>query len=358
MNKILNVGIIGCGQIAQIMHLPYLNDSNKYNIYSLCDISKVSLVNVAKKYSVSEERTYTSVHDMVGDKALDVVLVCCRDHYEPALAAAKAGKHVFIEKPLAFNLQQADDIIAAGKASNVKIIVGYMKRYDSGYTYFLSKLQKIKNEVSLARIHDYAGSFDFTTSIYDLYPSSDLTDEQKAKAQQKEDDALLSQIGSERKHLIRAYSRLLGLTSHDTILMRHAFGNDNTVDYATVDGANYVTAILDYGKFKCLFESAFVTNRRTWDEVFQVYSPDCNLTLEFPWPYQKNAPSIVHINENEPDTMINMDKQVISSYEESYRYEWQHFYDCIINDETPVTSAEDARNDIDLMSRIIHAVKL
>lgn len=358
MERILNVGVVGCGQIAQIMHLPYINDSNVLRIHSLNDISKKALSGVAQRYKIPQERIYTNIYDMVSDPQLDVVLICCRDHYEPALAAIQAGKHVFIEKPLAFNLKQADEIIAAAKKNNVKTIVGYMKRYDPGYQYFLNKVKDIRNHITYSRIHNYAGSFDFTNQIYDLFSASDLSDEIKAEAVKKEEEALIHQIGEERRHLIRAYSRLLGLTSHDSILMRHAFGNDNAVPYATVDGDNYLTAIIDYGQFKCVFESAFVTNRRNWDEVFQIYSPDCNLSLKFPWPYQKNAPAVVDINENELGTMVNCDRRVVCSYEESYRSEWQHFYSCIVDDKIPITCAEDARKDIELMSRIIHAVKL
>ena len=358
MERIYNVGVIGCGQIAQIMHMPYINDSPMLRLHSICDISKAALKGVSERFHIPAEHVYTDFNSMVQDTDIDIVLVCCRDHYAPAMAAISAGKHVYIEKPLAFNLRQADDIINNAHAHGVKTIVGYMKFYDPAYKYFQKKIKGILEHVSYARVHDYAGSFDFTNTIYDLFPAVDLTDEVKRQASEEEDKALLEQIGVERRHLIRAYSRILGLSSHDTILMRNIFGDDYSVPYATVDGNNYLTAMLDFGRFKCAFESAFVTNRRSWDETFQVYSPELNACLEFPWPYQKNAPTKVHLNENEEGTMINVDKTVVSSFEEAYRCEWQHFIDCIINDKTPDTCAEEARKDIELADRVIKAVRI
>lgn len=358
MDKILNVGVVGCGQIAQIMHMPYITDSPVLCLRSICDISKVALNGCAKRYHIPSERIFNDVSEMCNDPELDIVLICCRDHYEPAMTAISAGKHVYIEKPLAFNLRQCDDIIENAKRHNVKTIVGYMKYYDPAFKYFQKKIESFREEVTYARVHDYAGAFDFSNLIYDLFPASDLTDEMKSEAAAKEDAALIEQIGEERRRLIRAYSRILGNGSHDTILMRNVFGDQNSVPYASVDGDNYLTAIIDYGKFKCVFESAFVTNRRKYDENFTVYSPDCLATLEFPWPYQKNAPTLVRLNENEPGSKINVEKTIISSYEESYRCEWQHFYDCIIHDRIPETCAEEARKEVELADRIIRAVKL
>ena len=165
MDKVFNVGVIGCGQIAQIMHIPFINDAPFLSLYSICDISRAALSGVAARYQVPAQRVFTDIHEMVGDPNLDIVLVCCRDHYEPAMAAVKAGKHVYIEKPLAFNLRQADDIINAAKETGVKTIVGYMKFYDPAYTYFHQKVTGFLDQVTYARVHDYAGSFDFTGKI-------------------------------------------------------------------------------------------------------------------------------------------------------------------------------------------------
>jgi predicted dehydrogenase len=101
MNKKLKVGVIGCGEIAQISHLPYLQELNNFEISALCDISSVVLEELGNRYQVNNR--CTDFHDLV-KMDLDVVLVSNKNHAAPVIAAMENGKHVLVEKPIAFNL--------------------------------------------------------------------------------------------------------------------------------------------------------------------------------------------------------------------------------------------------------------
>jgi hypothetical protein len=128
--KSLHVGIVGTGEIAQVVHLPLLAAmSDKYKIAALCDVSQHSLQFNGEKYGVTN--LYTDVKEMVKQEDLDVIFVLNSDEYhaEAAIEAANAGKHVLIEKPMALTLSDADAIIEAEKRNDVKIMVGYMWRY-------------------------------------------------------------------------------------------------------------------------------------------------------------------------------------------------------------------------------------
>lgn len=354
----INVGVIGCGQIAQIMHLPYICENENFNLYSICDLSKLVIDKVGELYHIPEERRFTDMDLMLADETLDAVIICTKDHYEPGVKAAKAKKHMLIEKPLAYNLAQCDEIIALAKENNLILQVGYMKRYDPGFEYALEKIKTLKN-VNLVRVHDYGGSFDFTTKIYDLYAGRDIPKEVIDAGNAEMYAAKIAEVGAEREALIPSYDLICGLSSHDTILMRHAFGVTPRVLYAHVPKKGFVTALLELDDgVQCVFESGMAVDRRSWDEVISVYSNECNLSLHFPWPYLKNAPTLVRINENEPDSMVNYDKEVVGSYDEAYRCEWKHFYECITEGKTPYTCGEDARRDIQLASDIIKAVKI
>lgn len=353
----INVGVIGCGQIAQIMHLPYICENENFNLYSVCDLSRLVIDSVGELYHIPAGRRFTDMDAMLADEALDAVIICTKDHYEPGVKAAKAGKHMIIEKPLAYSLAQCDEIISLAKEKNLVLQVGYMKRYDPGFQYALEKIKTLKN-VNLVRVHDYGGSFDFTTKIYDLYAGTDIPKEVIEAGSQATTAAKISEIGKEREAFLQSYDLICGLSSHDTILMRHAFG-DPKVLFAHVSKPGFVTAVLEFENgVQCVFESGLVTSRRSWDESLWVYSDDCNMSVHFPWPYLKNAPTVVRINENEEGSMINYDKEVVSSFDESYRREWKHFYECITEGKTPFTCGEDARKDIKLASDIIKAVKL
>lgn len=357
MEKKINIGVIGCGQIAQIMHLPYITDSAGFQLHSICDLSRFVIEKVGDKYHVPADRRFTDMDAMLADDALDAVVICTKDHYEPGVKAARAKKHMLIEKPLAYSVAQCDEIVALAKENNLVLQVGYMKRYDPGFEYALEKIKAMR-DINLVRVHDFGGSFDFTTKIYDLYAGTDIPKEVIEEGDKKNREAKISEIGEERAHLLNSYDLICGLSSHDTILMRHAFGYPKVL-FATVPKPGFVTAVLDFDKgFSCVFESGLVMNRRSWDESLWVYSSECNLSLHFPWPYLKNAPTVVRLNENEDGTMVNYDREVVASYDESYRREWQHFYECVTTGRTPYTAGEDARMDIRLASDIIKMVKL
>lgn len=353
----LNVGVIGCGQIAQIMHLPYIVHDENLNLYSICDISQNILDGVGEKYHVPQERRFLDAEEMVKDENLDAVIIATNDHYAPAMAAARAGKHMIVEKPFMFSVAQCDEVLELCKKNDLTIQMGYMKRHDPSFQYAFEKIKTMK-DINLVRVHDYGGSFDFTTDIYDLYPKSDLSQETLQQIQKGINEACVREIGEDRKNLVPSYSLICGLSSHDTILMRHCFGYPKVL-YSHAPKPGFVTAILEFENgVQGVFESGFAANRRSWDESIWVYSNDCNLSIHFPWPYLKNAPTIVKINENEPNSMVNYDKEVIGSFDEAYRREWKHFYECVVEGKEPINSGYDGRNDIQLASDIIRAVKI
>ena len=115
----INVGVIGCGQIAQIMHLPYICENENFNLYSVCDLSRLVIDSVGELYHIPAGRRFTDMDAMLADEALDAVIICTKDHYEPGVKAAKAGKHMIIEKPLAYSLAQCDEIISLAKEKNL-----------------------------------------------------------------------------------------------------------------------------------------------------------------------------------------------------------------------------------------------
>ncbi len=107
----LRVGVIGCGTVAQIMWLPNLREfDDKFEIAALCDVSPGLLAAMGDKYGVAAR--YQDYRDLIAHD-LDVVLVLTpASHAAPAIAAMEAGKHVIVEKPMAYTLREADAMIA------------------------------------------------------------------------------------------------------------------------------------------------------------------------------------------------------------------------------------------------------
>src|SRR3954454_18052674 len=130
----LRIGVIGCGTVAQIMHLPYLHSlPDLFEIAALSDLSSALVQAMGKKYGVPAEHCYTGYQQMLLADIDAVLVLTAGSHAPPVIAAIEAGKHVLVEKPLCFTLREADAIIAATAKHNVKVMVAYMKRYDPGY---------------------------------------------------------------------------------------------------------------------------------------------------------------------------------------------------------------------------------
>src|SRR5579864_1890310 len=128
----LRVGVIGCGLIAQVMHLPYLREmEDRFQIAALCDLSPGTVAILGDVYHVPLR--HTRWEELLAED-LDAVLICTSgSHAQPAIAAARAGRHVFVEKPMCFSPREADAMIEAASVAGVTLMVGNMKRFDPAY---------------------------------------------------------------------------------------------------------------------------------------------------------------------------------------------------------------------------------
>src|SRR5262245_36901911 len=108
------VGVIGCGLIAQIMHLHYLRElADRFEIAAVCDISEELARACANDYGVA--KIYTRWQDLIASP-LDAVLILTSGSHAPiAIAAAEAGKHMLIEKPMCFSVTEGREMVAAAK---------------------------------------------------------------------------------------------------------------------------------------------------------------------------------------------------------------------------------------------------
>ena len=102
----LKVGVIGCGLIAQVMHLPHLLELEElYELKAVCDIAEPTATACAKRFG--QPAVHTSWEEMLASEDLDVVLVLTSGSHAPAaIAAARAGINVFVEKPMCLSLEE------------------------------------------------------------------------------------------------------------------------------------------------------------------------------------------------------------------------------------------------------------
>lgn len=342
LERKLNVGIVGCGEIAQISHIPYLLELPQYDVTALCDLSATVVDQLAEKYHIS--RRFTNYQELVADPDLDVVLVTNKNHAPVVLAAIEQGKHVFVEKPIAFNLKQADEVVRAVKASDVKVLVGYMKRYDPAYERMQALMADVE-KIHLIRVHEFAGTYGINRDIYSLVKAADIDPDVLRASNLENQQELLADLGSDRQDLLDAHDIMIHLSIHDINALHGLYGLPNEIVTADLFDSNFVTAMMVYDNGVHLtWESGNLVSLNDWDEHIAVYGSNQSMELHFPFPYLKNAATLLNIRENDGASAVR--KQLVTSYDEAFRREWLHLYDCIIHDQQPKTNAEQARDDL------------
>ena len=128
----LQIGIVGCGGIANNKHLPALKKlSGICEIVAFCDIVSEKAEKAAKEYGTSDAKVFTDYNEMYKDKNIDVIHVLTPNvvHCPATVAAFEAAKHVLCEKPMAHNTEDAKKMIDAWKKSGKKFTIGYQNRF-------------------------------------------------------------------------------------------------------------------------------------------------------------------------------------------------------------------------------------
>ncbi len=125
----VGVAIIGTGQIALANHLPGLNLLPNAKLVALCDTDEQTLKRAAEQTGVGA--TFTDFNRLLEHGAVDAVVIATPNENHPpiAIAAAKAGKHVMCEKPLATNLSDALAMWRAAEAANVRHMTAFTYRF-------------------------------------------------------------------------------------------------------------------------------------------------------------------------------------------------------------------------------------
>jgi UDP-N-acetyl-2-amino-2-deoxyglucuronate dehydrogenase len=128
MTEKLRFGIIGCGNISDT-HAIAIQELEDAELIAVCDVIPERAIKLAEKYHCSYD---TSIEALLQRTDIDVVCVCTPSgmHSEHGIMAAKAGKHVIVEKPIEVSIQAANALISACKEEGVKLSVISQHRFD------------------------------------------------------------------------------------------------------------------------------------------------------------------------------------------------------------------------------------
>ncbi|EXJ84358.1 hypothetical protein A1O3_05025 [Capronia epimyces CBS 606.96] len=359
-NTIVRVGIIGCGEITQVAHIPTLCFlSDLFTITYLCDVSAACLAHNAQRVVNHVPQTTLDPSELCASPHVDLVFIASSDEYHAihAIEGLKHDKHVFIEKPMALCEKDADSIIAAEANSRGRVMVGYMRRYAAA---FLDAVKEIggMDKILYARVRDIIGpnshfvaqSGTFPKVFTDLSP--EVLQDRKARGADIIHEALSVECGVPATPETTSMWRLLGgLGSHDLSAMREALGMPQAVVGASFN-LPFWSAILQYPSFSLTYESGIDEIPR-FDAHIEVYSITKSVRVVYDTPYIKGLPVTMLVRENVDG--VYRETSLRRTYEDPYTLEMKELYGMVVHGQSVKTTAEDAKEDLRIFQMIMKA---
>src|SRR5213079_3315926 len=167
-------------------HLPHLRElSDDFEIGGLADLSPKLLEVVGKEYGVPPDRRFVDYHDLV-HSPIDGVIVCpSGSHAAPTIAAAEAGKHVFVEKPMCTTVREAEAMVAAADSAGVILMVAYMKRHEPAYR-FAQEHVRAMTDVRFIQVNHLHPDNNLHTSEFKVHRFDDIPRQVLAESRRRE----------------------------------------------------------------------------------------------------------------------------------------------------------------------------
>jgi len=310
----IKVGIIGAGRIGQV-HAETL-------AYRCPDATAVRIVDffpdvaaaTAKKYGIASSGT--DYMDIVNDDSISAVWICSPSsmHAEQIVAAARKGKHIFCEKPLATELKQVDDVIKVVQECGVKMMLAFQRRFDPNFA-------RARKAVDDGTVGD---PYTFHLTSRDPAPPPV--------------DYILKSGGLHNDMAIHDFDIARFLMKSECVKVT-AVGACRVDPKIGSEGGDIDTAMtlleFENGAF------GVVDNCRKspqgYDQRVEVFGSKGQVS------FSNNFPNALEIAD---DTSVRRDLPLnffMDRYMDAYRNETIQFVDAVVNDKTPPTSGHDGR---------------
>ncbi len=274
-------------------HVRVYHKIEEANLLAVSDVSERALKKIEKKYGA---KGYTDYNELLSNPEIEAVSVCVPTtfHYSVVMEAIKNKKHVLVEKPIAYTLKEAEEMIKAAKEANVILATGHVERFNPA-------VQKAKKLIDDGVIGDIVSAF--AKRVWPLPPR------------------------------IKDVGVSIDLAIHDLDIMNYLFEDEVTQVYGTMN------SILD----DCDFEDHA--------EIMVSFENESTGIIEVNWltPYKRRELELTGT-----DGIISVDyiKQSIEVYgkfgqdieikhEEPLKGELKSFLNAVVNNDEPEITGED-----------------
>lgn len=351
----LRTGVVGCGLVAQVMHLPYLEElSDRYDVRALCDISPRALAHAGARFPTA--RRHERYEDLLAED-LDAVLVLTPGSHAPAaIAAAETDRHVLVEKPMCLHPDEGRRMIDVAAAAGVVLMVGYMKRFDPAYEELLRILDR--GALGYARITTLESPLEPYVAHLALARGEPDVDPGLLAALAEEDNARVELALPGEDELTRRVYRTILLDSmvHELNAVRALLGEPTALHFArfSPDGRS-VTTSLSFGGVDCAALWLDLPGIARYEQDWSFYGQDVRASLRFPSPFLRSEPTQLVVEGGEAGTANSWQTVQTVSYDEAFKRELVEFHAAVREGRPPLTNGEDGLRDVLLCQAIAQA---
>ena len=324
----LNIGVIGCGKIAQVRHIPEYAANENCVLTGFFSPNAKRAEDMAAKYG---GKVYATAEELFADPSIDAVSICAANyaHAELSIKALEAGKHVLCEKPMAVTLEDCLAMLEAAKKSGKRLMIGQNQRLAKAHVCAKELLEKgeIGKVVSFRSSFGHGGP-----ETWSISPGKDTWFFDKKRA---------------------AMGAMADLGIHKTDLLRFLLGQDvlrTTARLCTLDkkGPNDELIGVDDNAF-CIYEmsgGAFGTMTASWT----YYGAEDNSTVLYGTEgimrvYDDPAHSIVVIKADGSKQFYDVE-QIQTNDNQTASGVIDEFVAAITEDRASIFDAEDVINSM------------
>ena len=349
----VRMGVVGCGAIAQVHHLPNLMElRDQFEVTAVCDVSPGAAAYVAERFHVPQATT--DYRDLLAAD-VEAVLLCQSDpKTEVAVAAFDAGKHVFIEKPVCFSRQEMARMLDAQERAGTVGQAGYMKVYDPAFE--MARAEAADMDVTFVQINHLHPNNALHLAQFDIRRFDDVPAEAIDAMQRARAAARAEAIGAVPARVERAFHMLAGSMIHDLYGLRTVMGLPSAIVRTEIwlNGRAFTTILAYANGARCV--ATWIDLPDLWDfqESLEIYGADKRIILEYPTGFARGHLSRLTIQAID-DAGTSYRKQPAIAWESAFVRELRHFHGCITRGDPCRTPLAAAGDDVALIIDIIKA---
>lgn len=350
----VRVGLVGCGLVAQVMHLPYLRElDDLFEIAGVCDLSPTRVNAVGDLYGVA--RRTTDWRELL-TWPLDAVMVLTAGSHAPvAEAAFDAGVHVFAEKPLALSVAEGRAMVDHAKRTGRILMTGYMKRYDPAYELLQQHMAEL-GEIRHARLTTQESPLDGYVAHYPLRMANDLPAATIVELQADDRARVRAAIGDVdalTAHVYRDW--ILDSMIHELNAVRGLLGDPTRVLYARIRETGITTVLQFGGGVECVATWTDLPGMARYRQTWEFDGTARRAILELPSPFLRSAPTLLAFEDGAAGSAASSETVHTAGYDEAFKRELRELNAAITEGRQPRTPGEDAVRDLALSTAIVTA---